>query len=208
MSLTRCELDEEDYNPYDGTNRPNGPLDPGVAANGLGEAGCVPVPIDIWEKHAPLSLGWALQNLPDQGGTWDAGLGAMAERLCADGVLSRDTDGGPSNLKAFAKPKNASKGALIADLRAFNSLLPKPLPFALPSLSDPGDLFGVCKHLHQPIYFAKIDISNMYWMCKLPNFLRKSIHFRVNGKSYFIPSLPLGWSFSPIIAIETLSRNY
>ena len=207
VTLTRCDLDEEDYDPYDGTNRPSGPLDPGVAANGLGGAGCVPVPMDIWEKQAPLNLGWALQTLPNQGGIWDAGLGAMAERLYADGLLSRDTNGGPSNLKAFAKPKNATAGALIADLRALNSLLPKPLPFALPSLSSLGDLFGVCKHLHQPIYFAKIDISNMYWACKLPESLRKSIQFRVNRKSYFIPSLPFGWSFSPIIAIETISRN-
>ena len=207
MTLTRCDIDEEDYDPYDGTDRPNGPLDPGVAANGLGEAGCVPVPPDIWEKHAPKGLEWALRQIPDQGCTWDPGLAAMAERMCADGLLNRDLQGGPSNLKAFAKPKNATKGALIADLRALNALLPKPLPFALPSLSELGDLFTACKHLGQPIYFAKIDISNMYWACKMPAHLRDSIRFRVNGRSYHIPSLPFGWAFSPILAIETLSRS-
>ena len=192
VTLTRCDIDEEDYDPYDGTDRPNGPLDPGVAANGLGEAGCVPVPPDIWEKHAPKGLEWALRQIPDQGCTWDPGLAAMAERMCADGLLNRDLQGGPSNLKAFAKPKNATKGALIADLRALNALLPKPLPFALPSLSELGDLFTACKHLGQPIYFAKIDISNMYWACKMPAHLRDSIRFRVNGRSYHIPSLPFG----------------
>ena len=207
VTLMRCDIDEEDYDPYDGTDRPNGPLDPGVAANGLGEAGCVPVPPNIWEKHAPTSLEWALRQIPDQRCTWDPGLAAMAERMCADGLLNRDLQGGPSNLKAFAKPKNATKGALIADLRALKSLLPKPLPFALPSLSELGDLFTACKHLGQPIYFAKIDISNMYWACKLPANLRDSIRFRVNGRSYHIPSLPFGWAFSPILAIETLSRS-
>ena len=47
----------------------------------------------------------------------------------------------------------------------------------------------------------------MYWACKLPAHLRDSIRFRVNGRSYHIPSLPFGWAFSPILAIETLSRS-
>ena len=29
----------------------------------------------------------------------------------------------------------------------------------------------------------------------------------MNGASYYIPSLPFAWSFSPIIAIETLARH-
>ena len=94
VTLTRCDIDEEDYDPFDGTDRPNGPLDPGVAANGLGEAGCVPVPPDVWEMHAPKSLEWALRQIPNQARTWDPGLAAVAERMCADGLLNRDLKGG------------------------------------------------------------------------------------------------------------------
>ena len=51
----------------------------------------------------------------------------------------------------------------------------KLVPLSLPSLSSLGDLFVACKHLQRPIYFAKIDISNMYWACKLPDTYKHAI---------------------------------
>ena len=65
VTLTRCDLEEEDYDPNDGLDRPQGPLDPSIATNGLDEAGSVHVPYDIWQKHAPTGLRWALTNLLD-----------------------------------------------------------------------------------------------------------------------------------------------
>ena len=53
-------LAEEEYNPYDGEEQPSGPLDPKIGAKGLGMSGSVPIPPGIWQKHAPLSLDWAL----------------------------------------------------------------------------------------------------------------------------------------------------
>ena len=92
----------------------------------------------------PLCLDWALWYLPDQGETSDVGLAALAARMCQDGVIGPDPDGGPSSFRAFAKPKHASKGALIADLRALNSLLVQPLLDRLPSLSQLGYPFTTC----------------------------------------------------------------
>ena len=46
----------------------------------------------------------------------------------------------------------------------------------------------------------------MYWACKVLAEFRNSIRFRVNGISYYVPSLLFRWSFSPIIAIETLAH--
>ena len=120
--------------------------------------------------------------------------------------LIRDLQEGPSTFRAFAKSKSATKGALIADLRALNSALVKPVPFKLPSLSQLGHLFSVCKTVKLKLFFTKLHISNMYWACKVPAEFRNSIRFRVNGVSYYVPSLPFGWAFSPIIAIETLAR--
>ena len=96
VTLTKCDLEEEDYHPYDGSDRPQGPLDPSVAANGLGEAGVVPVPCDIWNKHAPTGLKWALDELPHQGETRDQGLAALAHKMCADSLIHRDCEGGKS----------------------------------------------------------------------------------------------------------------
>ena len=138
--------------------------------------------------------------MPDQGDTHDAGLTALAPKMY-DGLLIPDDQGGPATFRAFANHKNASKGALIADLRALNFALIKPMPFKLPSLSRLGHLFSVCKTANLKLFFTKLDISNMHWASKPQDFCR-SIRFRVNGQSYFVPSLPFGWAFSPIIAIE------
>ena len=73
VTLTRCDLEEEDYDPYDGSDTPSSPLDLGIAGKGLGEAESVHVPLDIWNEHAPMSLRWALDALPDQGETRDRG---------------------------------------------------------------------------------------------------------------------------------------
>ena len=66
------------------------------------------------------------------------------------------------------KRKNAVKGALIADLRRLNYILPKPLPFRLPCLGQLDSLLSACRYLKLNLFFIKLDISNMYWACKLP----------------------------------------
>ena len=177
QALAHEDLDEEDYDPYDGTPWPPGPLDPAIGAKGLGLAGEVPIPMDIWNKHVPSALPLVLANLPDQGDTKDAGLAALASRMCDDGLLVPDAEGGPSTFRAFAKSTNALKGALIADPRAPNPALIKPIPFKLPSLSQLGNLFSVSKTAHLKLFFTKLDISNMYWACKVPNEFRRSIRF-------------------------------
>ena len=53
-------MEEEEYDPYNGEERPYGPLDPEVGAKGLGLAGCVPVLDDIWQRYTPVSVEWAL----------------------------------------------------------------------------------------------------------------------------------------------------
>ena len=88
--LTRIDLDEEEYDPYDGEERPYGPLDPEVGAKGLGQAGSVPIPDDLWRKHAPVSLEWALQALLE-GQSKDRGLLAMATCMVHDGLLGRSS---------------------------------------------------------------------------------------------------------------------
>ena len=123
------DLAEEEYDPYDGVERPPGKLVLAVGEKGLGTGGCVPVPNNIWDKHAPVSLDWALCVLPDQG---------HSGRMARDGLLGVARAPCPSQFRAFAKSKNATKGALIADLRELTSLIPKPLLFKLPSLGQWG----------------------------------------------------------------------
>ena len=65
LTLTPKDLEEEEYDPYNGEETPCGPVGPETGGKGLGRAGCVPIPEYMWSKHAPLSLEGALNNLPD-----------------------------------------------------------------------------------------------------------------------------------------------
>ena len=47
----------------------------------MGLAGCVPVPSDMWDQHARVSLDWALRVLRDQGHSHDPGLHAVAGKM-------------------------------------------------------------------------------------------------------------------------------
>ena len=110
-------------------------------------------------------------------------------------------------LKAAAKANEATKRALIAGLRTLNPLLVKPLPLPLPPLSNLGSLFQCANTSNRRFFLAKLDISTMYQACKPPDDYKHLIQLRVNGVSYYIPSLPFGLSFIPIIAIETVARH-
>ena len=99
------------------------------------------MPLDIWKKYALAGLSWVLDSLPAQGETKTEGLEALAARMFDDGLLIHDPQGGPSTFRDFAKSKSATKGALIADFRALNSALVKPVPFKLPSPSQRGHLY-------------------------------------------------------------------
>ena len=68
VTLTRTDIEEDDYDPYDGVDRRRGARDPVVGAIGLGLAGCVPMPLDLWKRRVLLALEWALQALPARGG--------------------------------------------------------------------------------------------------------------------------------------------
>ena len=206
VTLTRTDLAEEEYDPYDGVERPPGKQDPPIGEKSLGTASCVPVPSDICDKHAPVSLDWALRVLPDQGHRRDSGLHALAGGVARDGLLGVKPDPCPSQFRVFAKSRNATKGALLGDLPELTSLLPKPLPFKLPSLRQLDSLFSLCKSLKLKLFFTKLDRSNMYGACKPPPEWSGRITFRVNGVSYVVHSLPFWWAHSPIIAIENLAR--
>ena len=114
---------------------PQGALPQHVAQRGIGTAGAIPVPRDIWQRHRPPGLDRALRLAPDLGGSDDPILATLAVAMERDGLLRRCPDTAGANLRAFPKPKSAEKGALIADLRLLNSLMGSPpVPFELPSL--------------------------------------------------------------------------
>ena len=92
------------------------------------------VPLDIRNKHVPGTLWWVLANLPNQGDTKDAGVAAIAARMCADGLLVYDTQGGPSTLRAFAKSKNGPERAELCAYKTYPLQTPLLVPAGTPVL--------------------------------------------------------------------------
>ena len=89
----------------------------------------------------------------------------------------------------------AQREARIADLRALNSLLPKPIPFKLPSLAQLGSVRSACEHLTLAMYFTMLDVSNMYRGCKLPQRCGSLLRFRVEGELdlFAVPKVLFDW---------------
>ena len=81
-----------------------------------------------------------------------------------------------------------------------------PRPFKLPSLDQLAALIEVAALMGVTVFFAKLDISNMFWPTRpLAGDRRFAIRFEVDGKVYAVCGLPFGWSHSPVIAQAVLA---
>ena len=56
-------------------------------------------------------------------------------------------------------------------------------------------------------YFCKLDVSNMFWSCRLPKSEAGNVRFGVRGKVLGFHSLPFGWIYNPIMATELLTKS-
>ena len=111
-----------------------------VASKGIGKAGTIDIPDDIWEQYAPKDLDKAFKYGPHMGESREKTLLAMATQMVNDGLL-KISEHKASNFKAFTKYKSAVKAALIADVRVINKLITdKAKPFTMPTLDQLGAL--------------------------------------------------------------------
>ena len=84
-----------------------------TASKGLGLAGKVQVPREMWDKLRPCNYAEAHEGAAEPKASKDIKLAAMIQRLHADGLIDRVQDGRRPNAQAFTKYKSASKGAMI-----------------------------------------------------------------------------------------------
>ena len=120
----------------------------------------------------------------------------MLDTLATAGLVTPSLS--PHGSPCFAVYKTAVKARLIADMRQYNTLWPRPPPFSLPSL----DL--LLNTTLPALYFIKIDISNFYWSLELPPPVRGAFVLSTGSRCFQTRKLPFGWSWSPFLAQETL----
>ena len=195
---------EEELSPPSDTSpkpkqTPGDPLPLHVAQKHIGAAGAIPIEPDTWRKHKRAGMERALCIAPDMGESGDEALAALAKAMHLDGLPIQCTGRPTANMRAFAKPRSAEKGALIADLRLLNALMGSlPQPFELPSLTQLEALLELLRARGVEAHFTKLDVSNMYWFVLLPEEHATGFRFSVKGTTYAIPSLPFGWVASGV----------
>jgi hypothetical protein len=176
-------------------------VDPSLAAKGLGPAGAVPIPQEMWDALAPADFATRANLVPSLPHSSNPTLHALASKLVQDGLLLKAPPNMSPNTKAFLIPKTSEKVSLIVDMRLLNSLCGKPhVNFKLPSLDDLAQMCSLIRSHRLSLFFTKLDVSNHFWSCKLPEEAKYLVRFGVLGDIFAIPSLAFGWSFSPVMA--------
>ena len=74
----------------------------------------------------------------------------------------------------------------------------------LPTLEQLAASMALMKARGIQLWFTKLDVSNMFYTCKLPPDQRTAFRIRVGGDTYAFAGLPFGWSRSPALAQELL----
>ena len=97
-------------------NPDRGRLTVETASKGLGLAGKVHVPQEMWDRLRPRNWAEAHQGAEEQRASRDVKLAAMIQRVHEDGLIDRVDDGRKPNAKAFTKSKSATKGAMIINM--------------------------------------------------------------------------------------------
>ena len=193
-----------DTSPTEGTPS-QASVTPDMVQRGLGDAGHVDIPQPLWQSCAPANYTWATEQAPPQCHSHDPLLLMLASKLEASGLLCECPPHLRPNAKAYLKPKSAQKCALIVNMIPINDRCLPPPPFTLPSLDSLAHVITVALLRGRPLYFTKLDISNMFWSCKVPAEHRHAVRIGVCGKVFSFPGLPFGWNASPAIAQQLLA---
>ena len=182
----------------------SGPVPLSTAAQGVGPAGCVPIPSDIWITSAPGGLLLADARTPPQKPSNCPLVQAMLDALLAAGLVALHP--GLPNAEVFVKRKSSSKAALIINMRALNASCPTPPPkFRLPTLLEIGTLLASGSGIAPCI--SSLDLANCFWSIRLPPSNVGCIRIGTPRHTYTLLSLPFGWTHAPAIAQRVVHRH-
>ena len=177
---------------------------PQAAAQGIGQAGCVQIPPDIWMSAAPGGLLLADAHTPPHKPSKCPLVQQMLDSLLAAGMVALHA--GLPNAEAFVKWKSASKCALIIDMRSLNAHCPFPPPkFRLPTLLEIGGILRSCHH--PPGHISTLDLANCFWSIKLPPSNIGCIRIGTPRHTYTLLCVPFGWSHAPGLVQRVIHRT-
>ena len=163
-----------------------------VAGRGLGPAGSVQVPDDLWAQWADPHLQRAGEAAPTTPESSCLKVAALLRRLHADGPVDKCLLS--PNARALVKYKSLAECELIIDMQAFNHACSfKARPFRLPSLEG---IAGLLRSVQGGAWGAKIDLSNCYWSVHLPPAMVGAVRVAgqwPSGTTYALVRVPFSW---------------
>lgn len=176
-----------------------------IAAQGIGSAGCVSIPPDIWMSTAPGGLLLADARTPAQKASNCPLVQAMLDSLLAAGLVALHP--GLPNAEVFVKRKSEAKAALIINMRALNANCPTfPPKFRLPTLLEVGALLSPPGADGDSPCIATLDLANCFWSIRLPPSNVGCIRIGTLKHTYTLLCLPFGWTHAPAIAQRVVQR--
>ena len=188
-----------------GPSFPDGPVPLSIASRGVGPAGCVPIPQDIWITTAPGGLLLADARTPAQKASNCPIVQAMLDALLSAGLVALHP--GLPNAEVFVKRKSLSKAALIINMRSLNANCPTPPPkFRLPTLLEIGAFLHLQRNPTDAPCIATLDLANCFWSIRLPQSNVGCIRVGTAKHTYTLLSLPFGWTHAPAIAQRVVHR--
>jgi hypothetical protein len=177
-----------------------------IAGRGLGAAGRVEIPGEVWERYAPPNWEEAVNGTAPQRASRDPILEKLANRLVRDGLAMEVDPSLAPNARAFVLWKNILKCSLIVDMRETNKrCLPAQYQFKLPSLEVVARMLQAMDAESGEVFMTKLDVSNHFWSCRFPEHVKGRVRIGVGGRVFELPSLPFGWTHSPPIAQKLLA---
>jgi hypothetical protein len=173
-----------------------------TAHKGIGPAGSVHVPPDLWRDWADPNFAIAGATTPSQGSSNCPKAAAMLRALFQEGLLAPTSD--PANAQVFVKYKSQEKAALILNMVQFNHQCAyKSRPFRLPTLEG---LAAALRGFYGQAWACKLDIKNCYWSVHLPPPLLNSLRIAAGPDKYAIVRVPFGWHQAPGLVQHLISR--
>ena len=164
MGLINDGRHEPDRGP--GWQPDRGRLTVETGSKGLGLAGTVQVPQEMWDRLRPCTWAEAQAGAAEQRASRDIKLASMIHRVHADGPIDRVQDGGRPNAKAYTKCKWATKGTIILNRVPLNARCAAPgQRIKVPTLEHQGDTFREAARDSRTMWFSKLDVATMFWSC-------------------------------------------
>ena len=189
-----------------------------IAEMGLGPAGEVPIPQDIWDRIATRQALSAMSSVEVPRKSLRPEELAMTWALIRQGHLSVIHDdmrgcGRAPSAPIFVIPKTATKCSFIVNCTLGNQAHCGPKPrMVLPNLHTLRSKFirwaAMPRSASPDRWLIKLDLTNCFPSLRLPESAWGT--FRVQGpdeSTCDLRSLPFGWKLSPAICQEVVGRS-